>query len=90
MTIPQQVAVADVKKAINLFRKTGVMILGVVESIAYFSCVYAEEKIPLFGTDGGLALSETPASRCSPHCRWTFESGKEGTMGAVDAGSSGL
>jgi ATP-binding protein involved in chromosome partitioning len=58
VTTPQQVAVADVKKAIGMFRKTGATILGIVENMAYFSCDHSDEKIPLFGRGGGLALSE--------------------------------
>lgn len=58
VTTPQQVAVADVKKAINMFRKTGATILGIIENMAYFCCEHSNDRIALFGKGGGSVLSE--------------------------------
>jgi ATP-binding protein involved in chromosome partitioning len=57
VTTPQAVAVADVRKAVSMFRRLDKPILGVVENMAYFCCAHSDEKIPIFGTGGGETLS---------------------------------
>jgi len=57
VTTPRAVALADVRKAVSMFRKLDKPILGVVENMAYFSCSHSDEKIPIFGTGGGERLS---------------------------------
>jgi ATP-binding protein involved in chromosome partitioning len=57
VTTPQSVALADVRKAVSMFRKLDKPILGVVENMAYFRCAHSDEKIPIFGMGGGEALS---------------------------------
>jgi ATP-binding protein involved in chromosome partitioning len=57
VTTPQNVAIADVKKAISMFRKMNTRILGIVENMSYFECSHSEEKIEIFGTGGGEKLS---------------------------------
>jgi ATP-binding protein involved in chromosome partitioning len=49
VTTPQAVALADVRKAVSMFRKLDKPILGVVENMAYFRCSHSDEKIPIFG-----------------------------------------
>ena len=56
-TTPQVVAIADVKRAVSLFRKTGKSILGIVENMAYFCCAHSPDRIEIFGSGGGEALS---------------------------------
>jgi ATP-binding protein involved in chromosome partitioning len=57
VTTPQNVALADVKKAITMFRRMNTRILGIVENMSYFECSHSEEKIEIFGTGGGEKLS---------------------------------
>jgi len=38
VTTPQDVALADVKKAVNMFKEVNIPVLGVVENMAYFKC----------------------------------------------------
>lgn len=57
---PQQVAVADVKKAVALFNMEGlhVPILGIVENMAYFTpAELPDSKYYIFGKDGCKNLS---------------------------------
>lgn len=58
VTTPEEVAVADTAKAIDMFSNPQLKqnILGVVENMAYFQP--NEEKYFLFGKGGGKALSE--------------------------------
>ncbi len=57
VTTPQEVALADVRKAIEMFREMHVRISGLVENMSYFQCEHSSEKIYLFGAGGGETLS---------------------------------
>jgi len=59
VTTPQEVAVIDVKKAIDLFKKVDVPVLGVVENMSYYLSSGSSEPVYLFGKDGGKRLSAT-------------------------------
>ncbi len=61
VTTPQQVAMADAKKAMMMFKQgqINVPILGIVENMAYFTpAELPENKYYLFGKDGGKQLAE--------------------------------
>jgi ATP-binding protein involved in chromosome partitioning len=50
---PQQVAVDDARKAVGMFRKLNVDVLGVVENMSYFVCDECAKRHELFGSGGG-------------------------------------
>ena len=82
VTTPQAVALADVRKAVAMFRKLDQPILGVVENMAYFSCAHSDEKIPIFGHGGGELLSResaVPLLVSLPFSLELRESGDSGT-----------
>lgn len=57
VTTPQEVAMADVRKAINMFSKVNVPVLGIVENMAGFKT--PDGKIlDIFGSGGGKKLSD--------------------------------
>jgi len=58
VTTPQAVALADVRRAIELFRKTGQTIVGLVENMSYFLCGHSAQPIEIFGHGGGEILSK--------------------------------
>jgi ATP-binding protein involved in chromosome partitioning len=81
VTTPQAVALADVRKAVAMFRKLDKPILGVVENMAYFSCSHSDEKIPIFGAGGGEKLSrelDIPLMASLPISMELRESGDSG------------
>ncbi len=49
VTTPQDVALADVRKATAMFQKVEIPILGVIENMAYFICPDSGEKFYIFG-----------------------------------------
>lgn len=60
VTTPQQVALADTKKGLMMFRMPGVTIpvLGVIENMSYFTpSELPENKYYIFGKDGGKELA---------------------------------
>ena len=61
VTTPQQMALADVKKAVDMFNdpEIGTPILGIVENMAWFTpTAHPDEKYFLFGKEGGANLSK--------------------------------
>jgi ATP-binding protein involved in chromosome partitioning len=57
VTTPQEVAIADVRKAIVMFQKMDAKVLGIVENMSYFQCAHSDERLEIFGRGGGERLS---------------------------------
>lgn len=57
VTTPQDVALADARKGIEMFRKVGVPILGVVENMSVHVCSECGHQEPIFGSGGGERLA---------------------------------
>ncbi|MDC0087931.1 Mrp/NBP35 family ATP-binding protein [Akkermansiaceae bacterium] len=57
VTTPQEVALIDARKAIAMFDKVNVPILGLVENMAWFECDHGT-KYPIFGNGGGIKEAE--------------------------------
>ena len=58
ITTPQDVAMNVAVKAIGMFNKLNVPIVGVVENMSYLQCPHCNEQIYLFGKGGGKKISE--------------------------------
>ncbi|MEE1947279.1 Mrp/NBP35 family ATP-binding protein [Pedobacter sp. KR3-3] len=61
VTTPQQVALADTRKGLAMFKMPGINIpvLGVIENMSYFTpAELPENKYYIFGKDGGKTLAE--------------------------------
>lgn len=52
---PQDVALLDAVKAVAMFRKVGIPMLGVVENMSYFLCPDNDKRYDIFGTGGAKA-----------------------------------
>ena len=59
VSTPQEVALADVRKAINMFNKVNVRVLGIVENMSAFACPHCGERTEIFGHGGAAALART-------------------------------
>jgi ATP-binding protein involved in chromosome partitioning len=57
VTTPSIVALADVRKAVEMFRQVSVEILGVVENMSYFSCPHCNGRIDVFGHGEGQTMA---------------------------------
>jgi len=53
VTTPQEVALIDVRKAIGMFQKVNVPILGIVENMSYFISPSDQQRHEIFGSGGG-------------------------------------
>jgi ATP-binding protein involved in chromosome partitioning len=59
VTTPQDVATGDVLKAIKMFERVDVPVLGVIENMSGFACPHCGERTDLFGRGGGRKLAAT-------------------------------
>jgi ATP-binding protein involved in chromosome partitioning len=57
VTTPQEVALIDARKAVAMFAKVNVPILGLIENMAWFECD-AGKRYYLFGEEGGVREAE--------------------------------
>jgi ATP-binding protein involved in chromosome partitioning len=57
VTTPQDVALLDARKGIEMFNKVGVPILGVVENMSLHICSACGHEEAIFGSGGGELLS---------------------------------
>ena len=58
VTTPQDVASHVAVKAVSMFEKLNVPIIGVVENMSHFICTKCDEKHYIFGEGGAKAISE--------------------------------
>ena len=58
VTTPQDIALSDTRKGINMFKTFNVPISGIVENMSYFICNKCDEKHYLLGRGGGEKLSK--------------------------------
>ncbi len=54
---PQEVALADARRAVRMFQQLGVEILGVVENMSYFICDHGSEY-DIFGRGGAQVMAQ--------------------------------
>ncbi|CAB49765.1 Mrp/NBP35 family ATP-binding protein [Pyrococcus abyssi] len=58
VTTPQEVALLDTGKAVNMMKKMEVPYIAVVENMSYLICPHCGNKIDIFGEGGGEKLAE--------------------------------
>jgi ATP-binding protein involved in chromosome partitioning len=58
VTTPQDVAVADVRRALRMFETVAVPVLGIVENMSYFIAPDTGTRYNIFGEGGGQKLAE--------------------------------
>src|SRR3989475_2292939 len=58
VTTPQDVALLDVRKAVAMFQRLNVPIIGVVENMSMFACPHCGERTAIFGEAGGQRIAD--------------------------------
>jgi ATP-binding protein involved in chromosome partitioning len=58
VTTPQDVAVLDVAKALAMFRRMSVPVMGLVENMSSFICPHSGEATEIFGRGGGERFAQ--------------------------------
>jgi len=55
VSTPQDIALADARRGLNMFRKVDVPVFGIVENMSYFSCPHCGERSEIFSHGGARA-----------------------------------
>jgi ATP-binding protein involved in chromosome partitioning len=57
VTTPQQVSLADSRRAVRMYQKLSIPTLGVVENMSYYQCTNCHHEADIFGHGGGESLA---------------------------------
>src|SRR5213593_717052 len=57
VTTPQQVSLADTRRAIAMYRKLNIPPLGIIENMSYFACTNCGHEADIFGHGGGERMA---------------------------------
>ncbi|MGE0383816.1 MAG: iron-sulfur cluster carrier protein ApbC [Gammaproteobacteria bacterium] len=57
VTTPQDIALLDARKALKMFEKVNVPVLGIVENMSTHVCSHCGHEEPIFGSGGGAAMA---------------------------------
>ncbi|HPR63540.1 MAG TPA: Mrp/NBP35 family ATP-binding protein [Thermoanaerobaculia bacterium] len=58
VTTPQDVALVDARKGLQMFRRLSIPVLGIVENMSTFVCPHCGEMTPIFRQGGGRRTGE--------------------------------
>ena len=76
VSTPQDIALVDARKGLNMFRKVAVPVLGFVENMSFYLCPHCGERSEIFGHGGAREeaeklgvpfLGEVPLASRHPH-----------------------
>jgi ATP-binding protein involved in chromosome partitioning len=82
VSTPQDLALIDARKGLNMFRRVDVPVLGIIENMSYFVCSKCGERHEIFGYGGAHTeadrlgvpfLGEIPLD---PEMRWRSDAGQ--------------
>jgi ATP-binding protein involved in chromosome partitioning len=59
VTTPQQVSLADSRRAVAMYKKLNIPTLGVIENMSYFVCGHCGHEADIFGRGGGEEMAST-------------------------------
>lgn len=58
VSTPQDIALIDARKGLNMFRRVDVPVLGIIENMSWFACPHCGERTDVFGHGGARATAE--------------------------------
>jgi len=58
VTTPQQVSLADSRRAVRMYQKLNIPTLGIVENMSYYACTNCHHESDIFGHGGGEQLAQ--------------------------------
>src|SRR5438093_3082242 len=58
VTTPQQVSLADSRRAAAMYKKLNIPTLGIVENMSYFVCPHCSHESDIFGKHGGQRMAD--------------------------------
>ena len=96
VTTPQEVSLIDARKALKMFERVNVPVLGVVENMSYFIAPDTGKKYDIFGTGGGERICQELKTDLlggipiDPRIRIGGDSGVPMVYGIPDSDESGI
>jgi ATP-binding protein involved in chromosome partitioning len=57
VTTPQQVSLADSRRAVAMYKKLNIPTLGIIENMSYFACPSCHHEADIFGHGGGEKMA---------------------------------
>ena len=57
VTTPQDVSLLDAGKALAMFKKLGIPVLGIIENMATYTCPHCGQEEAIFGSGGGESMA---------------------------------
>jgi ATP-binding protein involved in chromosome partitioning len=57
VTTPQQVSLADSRRAVSMYQKLQIPTIGIIENMSYYACPNCHHETDLFGHGGGEGLA---------------------------------
>jgi ATP-binding protein involved in chromosome partitioning len=58
VSTPQDIALLDARKGLNMFRKVDIPVLGIIENMSYFTCPHCGERSDIFSHGGARLEAE--------------------------------
>jgi ATP-binding protein involved in chromosome partitioning len=58
VSTPQKLSLADVRKAMAMFQKVNIPLLGIIENMSVYQCAHCGETTHLFGQGGSIILAQ--------------------------------
>ena len=58
VSTPQDIALLDARRGLNMFRKVDVPVLGLIENMSYFNCPHCGERSDIFSHGGAKSEAE--------------------------------
>ncbi len=58
VTTPQEVSLADSRRAVRMYQKLNIPVLGLIENMSYFACPNCGHESDIFGRGGGERTAE--------------------------------
>jgi ATP-binding protein involved in chromosome partitioning len=58
VTTPQQVSLADSRRAVRMYQKLNIPTLGLVENMSFYECTNCHHQAQIFGHGGGETIAE--------------------------------
>jgi ATP-binding protein involved in chromosome partitioning len=89
VSTPQDLALIDARRAVDLFNKTSVPVLGVIENMATYVCPHCGETSHPFGTGGAEAAAAQMGVRFLGRLPLSLEIREASDAGMPPAASSG-
>ena len=57
VSTPQDIALIDARKGLNMFKKVDVPVLGIIENMSWLECANCGDRTAIFGAGGGARLA---------------------------------